>query len=135
MLAAPEGADARTQPAAGRRTHLGVVAGERRRQGSVAVAGGDAAQQVLVAAARGHPAHRDRHGRFRSTALRCASSSTDPSICNPCEAEKGWGGGAGRRGGMRGGGGMEAMAERSREGGEGGMGMVGEGWKRRAPER
>ena len=87
-LAVPEGTESGAEPAARRRTDLGVVAGERCRQGPVAVTGGDAAQQVLVAAARGHPAQRDRHGRFPSTALRCASPSTDPSICNPCEGER-----------------------------------------------
>ena len=90
-LAGTEGSDAGSEPAAGRRTDLGVVAGQRRRQRALAVTGRDAAQQVLVAAARGHPAHRDRHGRFRPTALRCASFSTTPSICTPCEGEKGWG--------------------------------------------
>nr|WP_238694806.1 hypothetical protein [Nocardioides caeni] len=87
-LADAECADTGSEPAAGRRTDIGVVAGQRRRQDPVAVAGRDAAQQVLVAAARGHPAHRDRHGRFRPTALRCASFSTTPSICTPCDGEE-----------------------------------------------
>ena len=43
-----------------------------------AVTGGDAAQQVLIAAARGHPAHRDRHGRLPSTGFRCGLPSTPP---------------------------------------------------------
>ena len=89
-LAGTEGSDAGSEPAARRRTDLGVVAGQGRRHRALAITGRDAAQQVLVAAARGHPAHRDRHGRFRPTALRCASFSTAPSICTPCEGEKDW---------------------------------------------
>ena len=90
-LAGTEGSDAASEPAAWRRTDLGVVAGQGRRHRALAITGRDAAQQVLVAAARGHPAHRDCHGRFRPTALRCASFSTTPSICTPCEDKKGLG--------------------------------------------
>nr|WP_265914703.1 hypothetical protein [Corynebacterium auriscanis] len=60
-LTAAEKRQPRPHPETRRSSFLRVVPRQRGRKGAVAITGGDGAQQILVAVAGRHHAHRDRH--------------------------------------------------------------------------